>query len=168
MNGAKVNCEWFLSELEGLPSADGHGTTSADVLRQLPDEAKAHAVNCAECRAALEDFAETRAAFAGMADAPMEAGPWFTRRVMRAIETQELELEERQTGFWNGVRRLAPRLVAFATLLLMLGGTWAFQVRRSTQSTKPRMTAFEGVFEAAPNIPVNDDIVLGAHEERLP
>ncbi len=166
MIGEQVNCEWFLSQLEALPAADGDGATAADFLERLPDQAKAHAVNCAECRAAIEDFAETRAAFAGMPES-LEAGPWFTRRVMRAIETQELELEERQTGFWNSVRRLAPRLVAFATLLLMLGGTWAFQVRRSTQSMEPQMTVAEGIFEATP-IQVNDDIVLSAHEDRLP
>ena len=80
-----------------------------------------------------------------------EAGPWFTTRVMQAIAAQEEEIEERQNGFWTSVRRLAPRLVAFATLLLMLGGTWAFQERRAARANGPQMGPAEGIFEAVPS-----------------
>jgi len=169
MNGVNVNCEWFLNELEALPPADrAHALSSAHFLELLPDQAKAHALACSACRSALEDFAETRAAFAGPVEAPVHPGPWFVSRVMHAIAAQEQEIEERQNGFWSGVRRLAPRLVAFATLLLMLGGTWAFQEHRSShQSIQPQMTASEGIFEAMPNVPANDDILV-SHEDRLP
>ena len=74
-------------------------------------------------------------------------------------------MEERQNGFWNGVRRLAPRLVAFATLLLMLGGTWAFQVQRASQARGAVLKPAEGIFESQPSTPANDDVVAIVQEE---
>jgi hypothetical protein len=78
---------------------------------------------------------------------------------MNSIAAQEHEAEERQEGFWIGVRRLAPRFVALATLLLMLGGTWAFQERRAANSRALEMGSGEGIFETAPSAPANDDII---------
>ncbi len=166
--GAKLNCECFLNELEALPVDLSRDMTDEMLLERLPAEARDHAVKCEGCAAALRDLVETRRALQPMPELLPEAGPWFTRRVMQAITTQEQEIEERENGFWNGVRRLAPRVVAFATLLLMLGGTWAFQVRRASQSQNPQMSAAEGIFEAGPVAPMNDDIVMSVHEGRLP
>jgi hypothetical protein len=163
-----VNCEWFLNELEGLPSDGARGATVELLLSNLPGEARAHAGRCKECTAAAEDFADTRRALAGMTESLPAAGPWFTQRVMRAITVQEEEIEERQNGFWTNVRRLAPRLVAFATLVLMLGGTWAFEERRTTQTNGPEIRSTEGIFESAPATIVNDDVIAGAHEEPMP
>lgn len=78
---------------------------------------------------------------------------------MNSIAAQEYETEERQEGFWIGVRRLAPRFVALATLLFMLGGTWAFQERRAANSRALEMGPVEGIFESAPSAPANDDII---------
>lgn len=165
---ANVNCEWFLNELEGLPSKGAKSETEEALLSDLPEPAREHALRCAECGAALRDFAETRRALEGMAENMPQAGPWFTGRVMHAIAAEEEEIEERQSGFWNGVRRLAPRLVAFATLLLMLGGTWAFQERRTAQTRGPEVGPTEGIFETVPSGPVNDDVIASLHEEKLP
>jgi len=164
----KVNCEWFRDELEAIP-ANGPGRASAEeLLRRLPESAREHAAGCAECRMALEDFAETRVALEGMVGTLPEPGPWFTRRVMQAVAAQEAELEEKQNGFWIGVRRLAPRMVAFAMLLLMLGGTWAFQVRRTTLAKGQQLAPAEGIFEATPTA-ANDDVVIAStHEEKAP
>ncbi len=119
-------CERFRDALDALP-------VGGNVLRSLDDwcaelrEAEAqHLDNCANCRTALEEFAETRAALAGMS--VVEPGPWFTARVMAAIATKERE-EEIGDGVWVYVRRLAPRMVALSTLLLILGGSWAVQER---------------------------------------
>jgi len=73
-------------------------------------------------------FAETRNALVGMT--VQEAGPWFTVRVMAAIGARERE-EEARDGVWISVRRLAPLLVALSALLLVLGGSWALQLRKS-------------------------------------
>ena len=165
----KVNCEWFRDELEAMPANGPGGASAEELLRRLPEPARRHAAECAECKMALEDFAETRLALEGMQGTLPEPAPWFTRHVMQAVAAQEAELEEKQNGFWTGVRRLAPRLVAFAMLLLMLGGTWAFQVRRTTQAKGQQLVPAEGIFEAMPSTPANDDVVIAStHEEKAP
>ncbi|MGB9433409.1 MAG: hypothetical protein WBQ89_14290 [Candidatus Acidiferrum sp.] len=164
----QVNCEWFLNELEGFPPDESRGATTEVLRTRLPEEARVHAARCAECGRALEDLAVTRRALEGMEEGFPEAGPWFTRRVMQAIGAREEEIDEKQNGFWSNVRRLAPRLVAFATLLLMLGGTWAFEEHRAARSRGPEMRPSEGIFESLPSTPVNDDVIASAYEERLP
>ena len=57
-------------------------------------------------------------------------GPWFATRAMAAINAREQE-EEARDGVWISVRRLAPRLVALSALLLVLGGSWALQLRKT-------------------------------------
>jgi hypothetical protein len=159
-------CEWMIGELEGLPSGDGAGETVEVLLARLPGAAREHAAKCTECESAVRDFVDTRLALAHMKESLPEAGPWFTTRVVQAIAAQEEAIEERQNGFWTGVRRLAPRIVAFATLLLMLGGTWAFQERRAARANGPELRPAEGIFEAGPATPANDDIIASASEEK--
>jgi hypothetical protein len=114
--------------LEELPLS-GNTRMSAEQLRaELPEAEEEHAGDCEVCRAALEEFAETRSALAGIALAG--AGPWFTARVMAAIAAREKE-EEAQDGVWISVRKLAPRLVALSALLLLLGGSWALELRKT-------------------------------------
>jgi hypothetical protein len=157
------NCEEFLNELEALPADAAHGATAEQWLSALTEAAREHAARCADCKSAVQDFAMTRRALERVQENLAEAGPWFTKRVMNAIAAQEAELEERETGFWTSVRRLAPRMVAFATLVLMLGGTWAFEQHRAARELQP--TPLEGIFEAAPSAPANDDVVAINHEE---
>jgi anti-sigma factor RsiW len=121
-------CRQFRDALEELPVGGGARINLQEWLAVLPEAEQQHAAGCAECRVALEEFAETRNALAGM-ELP-EAGPWFTARVMAAINAKENE-DEAQDGVWISVRRLAPRLAAFSTLLLILGGTWALELRRA-------------------------------------
>jgi hypothetical protein len=159
--GAGVNCEWFLSELEDSPL---DRISIQELLSAMTEGARAHAASCVECAQTLEDFSEIRVLLAPMEKTLPEPGPWFTRRVMNAIGAQEAEMEERVNGFWIGVRRLAPRLVAFATLLLMIGGTWAFQEQRAHRGSQQSSPGVEGIFESSPNIPANDDIVASVNE----
>jgi hypothetical protein len=165
---ANVNCEWFLNELEAVPSGEVGGATPGRLFLRLPPEARAHAGACAACRTAMHNFTETRLALVNMEATLPEPGPWFTRQVMNAIAVQEEEMEERQNGLWIGVRRLAPRLVALAMLILMLGGTWAFQERRATRQHGPELRPAEGIFETPPTTPVNDDVIASAHEVSKP
>jgi hypothetical protein len=163
--GGKVNCERFLDELEELPTDGPRGATAEEWLTALSDEAQEHAARCENCEAALQDFAVTRRTLERMQETLPEAGPWFARQVMQAIETQEAALEETVNGFWSSVRRLAPRMVAFATVVLMLGGTWAFEERRAAKSRGPELLPAEGIFEALPSTPANDDVVATNYEE---
>lgn len=163
----KINCEWLQNELEGLPP--GNVGAASGLLAQLTEETRAHVALCAACQDTLQDFADTRQVLAAMGENLPQAGPWFTTRVMGAIAAQEKEAEERQNGFWYNVRRLAPRMVAFATLLLMLGGTWAFQERRAASRVQgAQMGPAESIFEAVPTTPPNDDIIATIHEDKLP
>jgi hypothetical protein len=170
MNGLpkdeQLVCEWMISELEALPGGVNASETAEVLLARLPEAAREHAAKCAECESAVQDFVDTRLALAEMQESLAQAGPWFTTRVMQAIAAREEEMEERLNGFWTGVRRLAPRMVAFAMLLLMLGGTWAFQERRAAQAQGPQMRPAEGIFEAAPATPGYDDIIASTTEEK--
>ena len=164
----KVKCEWFLNELEMLP-ADGPKATSAEqLLEGMPVAAREHVLRCASCDLALRDFADTRKLLESMNEGLPEAGPWFTTRVMAAIRGKEAEIEELRNGVWVGVRRLAPRLVAFAALLLLLGGTWALQVRRAERLRETVVRPAESMFEAVPSAPVDEELVASVNEEQLP
>jgi len=166
--GASVNCEWFQNELEALPPERIVGGTVERLLSALPPGARSHVAGCLDCEKALEDFAETRTMVELEMETLPEPGPWFTRRVMQAIAAKEEEIEERVNGFWAGVRRLAPRLVAFATLVLMIGGTWAFQEQRAHRQDGQDLRPAEGIFETLPNVPLNDDIIASVHERKQP
>ena len=160
---AKENCDWFLNELEGLPTDGPGGTTPEELLKRMPEAAGEHARRCPSCEEGLRDFAETRKALVGMKAGMPEAGPWFTGRVMAAIEAQEAEIEEKRNEVWISVRRLAPRMVAIAAVLLMLAGTWALELRRAEQARGPEMRPAESLFEAAPSVPVSDDIIASKY-----
>ncbi len=163
-DGAKVNCEEFLNELEQLP---GDATlATAHALRGLPAPMRAHGQACADCAAALEDFVETRKALAPMKALLPEAGPWFAKRVMANISAREDEIDERANGVWISVRRLAPRLAAIAVLLLVIGGSWAVEIRRAEQSRERQVQPVDSLFEGSGNTPVNYDIIASVSEEQ--
>ena len=161
----KVTCEWFLNELEGLPADEPGGATPKGLLLRLPEAARKHAMACTGCEEALQDFAETRMALAGMKEGLPEAGPWFAARVMAAIGARERDIEEKKDGVWISVRRLAPRLLAFAAVLLVLGGTWAIELRLADRTRGPEIRPAESLFEASPNA-LNDDIVASTAQEQ--
>jgi hypothetical protein len=161
----KVNCEQFLNGLEALPGSEP--VDSQELSKRLPASVRQHAEACANCAAALEDFAETRKALAEMMATLPEAGPWFTKRVMAAIGARENEIEERSNSVWISVRRLAPRLAAFSVLLLVLGGTWAAELRRAEQVRKQHeLQPADSLFEGSPNTPLNYDIIASTYEEQ--
>jgi hypothetical protein len=164
---SKENCEWFLNAVEELPVGGPSGATPEELLTRMPVAAREHAVVCRNCEEALTDFAETRQALERMKAGLPDAGLWFPGRVMAAIRAQE-EIEEKKEGVWISVRRLAPRMVAFAAVLLLLGGSWAIQLRRADQIRGPEMRPAESLFEAAPSAPVNDDIVASVYMEQQP
>jgi hypothetical protein len=158
-------CRRFREELDGVLTSGPGEVNSQTVLAQMSSAARGHARVCAECGAAVEDLAETRKALLPMSTPVAQAGPWFAARVMAAIRARENELEERSNGVWLGVRRLAPRLVALCTLVLVLGTTWAVELRRAELARPPELGAAESVFEAVP-APLNDDVLVGGQGER--
>lgn len=128
LNRDELNCRRLLDALEELPT-NGNARKSAEEWRaELPAAEEEHVGRCEACRTALEEFAETRNVLAGMD--VQEPGPWFATRVMALIGAREAE-EEARDGVWISVRRLAPRLVALSALLLVLGGSWALELRKT-------------------------------------
>jgi hypothetical protein len=158
-------CRRFLEELEGVATSGAREVTVPSVLARMSSEARGHAAVCAECSGAVEDLAETRGALLPMSTPVAEAGPWFAARVMAAVRAREKELEERSNGVWLGVRRLAPRLVALCTLVLVVGTTWAVELRRAELARQPELGAAESVFEPV-LAPLNDDVLVGGQGER--
>jgi hypothetical protein len=157
------NCRRFLDALEELP-VDGNAQKSAEEWRaELPGTEDEHAGRCEACRTALEEFTETRNALAGVR--LHEPGPWFAARVMAAIHAREKE-EEARDGVWISVRRLAPRLVAVSVLLLVLGGSWALELRK-TEGMNAERRAGDMVFDSSV-APTWYDDGLGATIEGRP
>lgn len=170
MDGEQENlmnkCQEFLDELEGLP-VEASGETTLEALRaQLSQVAQQHGADCANCKAVLADVAETRSVLRRLAGPVPEAGPWLAKRVMGAIAARENEIEESRNGLWSSVGRLAPRLAALCAVLLMVGGTWAYEQNRAEQMRRDQMSAVEGLFGAPASSSWNDDVMAGATEGR--
>ena len=161
LNREEKNCRRFLDALEELPLSGNTRMSAEEWRAELPEVEEVHAGTCEACRAALEEFAATRNALAGMT--VQEAGPWFTVRVMAAINARE---EEARDGVWISVRRLAPRLVALSVLLLVLGGSWALELRR-TEGMNADRRGGDLVFDS-PVAPTSYDDGLGTTSEVRP
>jgi anti-sigma factor RsiW len=145
LNRDEQNCRRFLEALEELPVSGKTRKSSGEWRAELPEAEEAHAGSCEACRTTLEEFAETRNALAGVS--VQKPGPWFTARVMAAIHAREKE-EEARDGVWISVRRLAPRLVALGALLLVLGGSWALEQRKTERMNADRRGS-DLVFDSA-------------------
>lgn len=154
------DCGQFLEELEVLPAEK---SAAQELLQRMSLESREHAQQCAGCDEAVREVAEARAALQPLIVDKVEPGPWFASRMMATIAAKERELEE-SNSVWMNVRKFAPRLVALSALLLMLGGTWALQFKSVGQSSGMRPA--EGLFETAPAVPYNDDVMANASEAR--
>ena len=165
LDSTTKDCEKTLDELERV-SFEGEGLVSvANVLEQVSAEARAHAARCVGCGEATEQFAEVSNLLRPLAQKQAEPGPWFVTRVMAAIEAREQE-EERE-GVWGNVRRLAPRLVAISTLLLVLGSTWAIRVRHSEMLQNKMEPYGEALFEPGAAAPFNDDVLISVRPNEV-
>ena len=163
VNRDEQKCRRFLDALEVLPLSGGTRRNIEEWRAELPEAEEEHLGNCAACRAALEQFAETRNALCRIT--VHRPGPWFTTRVMAAITAQEKE-EEARDGVWISVRRLAPRLVALSALLLVLGGSWALELRKTDGLNAERKSG-DIVFDSSVS-PVSYDDGLGMTSEVRP
>ena len=163
VNRDQQKCRRFLDALEELSLSGGTRRNTEEWRAELPEAEAEHLGSCEACRAALEEFAETRNALSGVT--VHRPGPWFTTRVMAAITAQEKE-EEARDGVWISVRRLAPRLVALSALLLVLGGSWALELGKTDALNAERKSG-DIVFDSSVS-PVSYDDGLGMTSEVRP
>jgi uncharacterized protein (UPF0147 family) len=157
------NCRRFLDALEELPQSGNTRKSAEEWRAELHEAEEEHAGRCEACRTALEEFVETRNALTGIT--VPKAGPWFTARVMAAIASRERE-EEARDGVWISVRRLAPRLVGLSALLLLLGGGWALELRK-TDGMNAERRGGDMVFDSS-SAPTSYDDGLGMTSEVRP
>jgi len=161
----RLECEGFLEALETTNPDKGAQACVEPLLAQMNEATRRHADTCADCRAAAEEMAVTRGELARLSEGRLVPGPWFTAGVMGGIRAKEHEIEEKKNGVWISVRRLAPRLVALCTVLLVLGSTWAFEVRKAEEARQAEIRPVEGLFDTAGSAPLNDDVLVISHQE---
>lgn len=157
-NGVE-ECERFLESLELVRLNVDEEIEREKLLANLPAEIRGHEKRCASCAEAAEDFVEMRKMLLSAVDVAktLEPGPWFSAKVMGAIEAEENEIEERE-GVWQSVMKLAPKLAAVCALVLVLSGTWAVQTRREILA-KQGMRRGEGLFGTSHPSVLDDDVL---------
>src|SRR5258708_19484878 len=102
LNRDEVSCRRFLDALEEMPLSGNTRKSAEEWRAELPEAEEKHAGSCEACRTALEEFAETRNALAGMT--VPQAGPWFANRVMPPITPPERDGHQAPDCVSNSVR----------------------------------------------------------------
>lgn len=168
-NNKQTDCGAFHNSLEALPMSPHAASDRLQVFAELPPAARHHAQACLSCREAVDEFAAVRTLLRSLSSviAAPKPSPWFPSKVMNAIAAQQSEAADSRESVWLNVKSLAPRLAAFCALLLVLSGTWAFQVRRQAQ-TRQVVRPAESLFEPTPTPapPIIDDVMASAGERR--
>ena len=106
-----------------------------------------------EVQALLRDVESRRA----------EPGPFFVKRVMAAIEAQEIEIARRSRA-WAAVPTFASRLSAIAALLLVMAGTWLYTGRQSAVPSQSGL--FEDSAAAASSTTQDEVFVIPGEDAR--
>lgn len=151
--GKNAGCERLLEALEAVPT---NKVSKEEVLQAMSAADQEHARNCEGCAEALNELVTTRLALLPLREKAVGADAWFSARVMAAIQAKEKQMEE-SNGVWINVRRFAPRLVAVCALLLVVGSTWALQLRKAEEAQRASVQPVEGLFDSGSSAPVSDD-----------
>ena len=164
LNKRRAECRHFRSQLEDAAGAAPSAKAFSELLATAPDELKAHAATCEDCRSAAGNIIEARAVLAELPSNAAMAGPWFAPRVMAAIAARKAELT-RAADTWTFLPKLAARLTWASAVALLLASTWLYQKPVST-SAKPVLTDITGeplVDTTTP--PTNDDVLVSLAEK---
>jgi type VI protein secretion system component VasK len=159
-----AGCQRLLEALESVPT---NKVTSEEVMLAVSAADQEHVRSCDDCNNALSELVMARLALLPLRANATDDRPWFTKRVMAAIAAKEREIEE-SNRVWVNVRRFAPRLVAFCALLLVVGSTWALQLRKAEEARRASVQQAEGLFDPGSSAPVSDDAnsIFGTGEAR--
>jgi hypothetical protein len=139
-----------------------------DDPKSLPPALAEHAAKCPDCRAAIEEFAESRALFAPLRaernPAHPQVQPWFASRVMAAIAERESKLEDALEA-WSAVPRFASRFAWVSALALLLTTSWLLERQPQPKQMVVTDLAGESALDRHPT-PANNDEVLFSLAER--
>jgi hypothetical protein len=164
LNKRRAECRDFQSQLEDAAEAAPSAKEFSELLAVAPNELKAHATTCADCRSAAENIIRARALLTERPSTATMAGPWFAPRVMAAIAARKAELT-RAADIWTFLPKLAARLTWASAVALLLASTWLYQKPMSI-SAKPVLTDITGeplVDTTTP--PTNDDVLVSLAEK---
>ena len=153
LKGIGRECNRFREALEA--NADGAA---------LPAALREHAIACAECKAAADDVATSRALLQALPSHAATPRPWFATRVMAAIAAREAELR-RPVDAWTVVPRLAAKLSWASALALLLASTWLYE-RPRPMPTKPAFVDLAGDPENLSAAAQDLDDILAAPQEK--
>ncbi len=141
-----------------------NAATLEELLGHATPQQRAHVAACDDCRAALEELLAARQLLSAIPPQASVPRPWFTSKVMSAIEARETELS-RLTAAWTLVPKLASRLAWASAAAILVAGTWLY---RKPVSPPPAQTAteasVESVFETSPP-PSQDDVLISTVEK---
>lgn len=156
-------CRAFQERLEDVASVAPAATELTEFLSAMPVELKAHAAQCADCRAAAQDLLAARALLENLPSRAELGGAWFPSRVMAAIVARKAELA-RVGDTWMIVPRLAAKLTWASAVALLLASGWLYSKPR-TEPPKPVLTDITGepVNETSPP-DTNDDVLVSLGE----
>lgn len=167
-SGRCTNAEQWLEDAASSPAAS---VVIEDLRASLSSEQRDHLQHCADCQTALREFADSKALLRFLGRSPAEAPPFFAKRVMAAIAVREGELE-RAARAWALVPKLASRFAGIATILLLIGGAWAYEgplhksPNPAAQTAQPAAETGTQLFEDNATVPANRDDVLVSLLER--
>jgi len=142
----------------------GNAATLEELLGSATPQQRAHVAACDDCRAALEELLAARQILRAIPPQARVPRPWFTSKVMSAIEARETELSRLATA-WTLVPKLASRLAWVSAVAILAAGTWLY---RKPFSSPPVQTvteaSVESIFETSPP-PNQDDVLLSTVEK---
>lgn len=165
LNFGEKRCTRAEAWLEEAASCRPHARALEDVLVDAPEGDKQHVQNCRDCKEAVMDFLESRALFRNWNAAGVQGNPFFAKRILAAIAAREAEVEQ-STRTWAVVPKLAARLAAIATLVLLIAGTWVYEGPARKQVNQPVVEPGSQLFEDNSTVPTDRDEVLVSLLER--
>ena len=151
----KSLCETLKSSLEDVADAGS-----------LPAALAQHAVSCAECQRAMDDYRASQVLLSALRREPAESKPWFATGVMAAIASREAQIQG-SLEKWTAIPRLASKFAWVSVLALLLSGSWLVGRQQASRTAWiPTDLAGETLVDRHP-APVDNDDVLNSLGERM-
>jgi hypothetical protein len=155
----RFECRELWQVLDGA----GRAQPRQSVFAELTPEHQAHAANCEECHARIEELATTRELLSPLQSQSSVSRPWFASRVMSAIAARETELS-RAINPWTLIPKLASQVAWAAGFAILMAVSFFYQKPATSQlGTEP---SSESLFDNAPSPANHDDVLVSVVEQK--